>query len=217
VLRRVAEAIVYDPRVEPGGAATRSEEYAERLLRLQTAGWKRWLDVQAIFRWNLQRLDPGFTLEVGCGIGRNLANLAGRGVGVDTNEHCVRMACARGFAAFTPEDFRRSVYCQPRRFDALLLSHVAEHMTEDQVIALLEGYQPFVRPAGLLILETPQEAGFRSDPTHVQWMDFERLHRIERRLGFQPGRSYSYPFPRWAGRLFRYNQFVAVSRKPAAE
>jgi SAM-dependent methyltransferase len=204
-------------RVEPGGAATRSEEYAERLLRLQTAGWKRWLDVQAVFRWNLQRLVPGFTLEVGCGIGRNLANLSGRGVGVDTNEHCVRMARARGFAAFTPEDFRCSVYSQPRRFDALLLSHVAEHMTEDQVIVLLEEYRAFIRPAGLMILETPQEAGFRSDPTHVEWMDFERLHRIERRLGFQSERAYSYPFPRWAGRVFRYNEFVAVSRKPASE
>ena len=47
------------------GAATRGEDYAQRLVRLQMAPWKRWLNVQAPFRWNLTRLRPGFTLVVG--------------------------------------------------------------------------------------------------------------------------------------------------------
>jgi SAM-dependent methyltransferase len=208
------KVVVYHCAVESDGA-TRTEEYAERLVRLQTTRWKRWLDVQAVFRWNLRRLNPGFTLEIGCGIGRNLANLAGHAVGIDTNEYCVRTARARGFAVYTPDDFSRSPDCLPGRFDSLLLSHVAEHMTEDAVVALLGQYEPLLRPSGLLIVETPQEAGFKSDPTHVQWMDFDRIHRIEGRIGFHSARAYSYPFPRWAGRLFKYNEFVAVSRKPS--
>ena len=47
-------------------------------------------------------------------------------------------------------------------------------------------------------------------------MDFIRLARIADRLGFQPERSFSFPFPRWVGRFFRYNEFVVVSRKPAS-
>src|SRR5436853_7487948 len=95
------------------------ERYAERLVRLQTARWKQWLDVQAPFRWNLRRLDPGFTLEIGCGIGRNLLHLPGQSVGVDTNAHCVRAARARGLNAFTPDEFRRSAeYNRPAPFDA---------------------------------------------------------------------------------------------------
>jgi 2-polyprenyl-3-methyl-5-hydroxy-6-metoxy-1,4-benzoquinol methylase len=203
------------PGMEPAGQATSTEEYAARLIRLQTTWWKRWIDVQAPFRWNLRRLDPGFTLDIGCGIGRNLQHLNGHGVGVDTNEHCVRAARGRGLTAFTPEEFRKStVFNQPGRFDSILLAHVAEHMTEEQVVELLRAYEMFVRPGGRLILITPQAAGFRSDSTHVQFMDFARLTRISARLGFQPERAFSFPFPGWVGRLFTYNEFVVVSRKP---
>ena len=97
------------PRMDrPGGTGT--EQYADRLVRLQTARWKRWLDVQAPFRWNLRRLDPGFTLEIGCGIGRNLLHLRGQSVGVDTNAHCVGAARGRGLTAFTPEEFRHDAH-----------------------------------------------------------------------------------------------------------
>ncbi|HSL21785.1 MAG TPA: class I SAM-dependent methyltransferase [Vicinamibacterales bacterium] len=204
--------------MEPAGAATRGEDYAERLIALQTARWKRWLDVQAPFRWNLRRLRPGFTLDLGCGIGRNLQHLGGRGVGVDTNEHCVRAARARGFIAFTPSEFRRSTeFNRSGRFDSLLLAHVAEHMAEEQVLALLREYESLVRPEGRLILICPQEAGFRSDRTHVEFMDFERLSRVSGRLGYTVEHAYSFPFPRFAGPLFTYNEFVVVSVKPRAD
>ena len=197
--------------------ADADREYAARLVRLQTARWKQWLGVQAPFRWNLRRLNPGFTLEIGCGIGRNLLHLGQRGVGVDTNEHCVRTARARGLTAFTPDDFFRTTeYNTPQRFDTILLSHVAEHMTEDEVVGLLQLYEPLLRNDGRAILIAPQEAGFRSDPTHVELMDFDRLSRISRRVGFEVERFFSFPFPRWVGRVFTYNEFVVVSRKPAA-
>jgi 2-polyprenyl-3-methyl-5-hydroxy-6-metoxy-1,4-benzoquinol methylase len=202
--------------MDPAGVATHGEDYAERLIKLQTARWKRWVDVQALFRWNLRRLDPGFTLDIGCGIGRNLLHLPGHSVGIDVNEHCVRAAKGRGLTAFTPSEFRRSAeYNRPGRFEAILLAHVAEHMTEEQVVSLLQEYEALLRPGGKLILISPQEAGFKSDRTHVQLMDFTRLARISRRMGCLPERSFSFPFPRWVGRVFTYNEFVVVSRKAA--
>lgn len=134
---------------------------------------------------------------------------------MDTNEHCVRAANARGFVAFTPDAFQASEYRRPGRFDSILLAHVAEHMTEDHVVALVQEYETLLKPDGRLIVMTPQEAGFRSDSTHVELMDFARLTRISERLGFTVERRFSFPFPRWAGRLFTYNEFVVVSRKPA--
>ena len=194
--------------------ADADREYAARLVRLQTARWKQWLGVQAPFRWNLRRLNPGFTLEIGCGIGRNLLHLRGSAVGVDTNEHCVRFARTRGLIALRPAEFRQSAdYNRPGRFDSILLAHVAEHMTEPQAVALLQEYQPLLRSGGQLILLAPQEAGFRSDATHVTLMDFAALRRIAGRVGCRPVRSYSFPFPRVMGRWFTYNEFVVVGRK----
>jgi hypothetical protein len=46
-------------------------------------------------------------------------------------------------------------------------------------------------------------------------MDFAALARICGRLGFHPVRTFSFPFPRWAGAVFTYNEFVVVGAKPA--
>jgi len=192
---------------------TRARRYTERLVRLQGAPWKRWLDVQAPYRWNLRRLRPGFTLEVGCGIGRNLRNLGGHGVGLDHNPHSVQEARRAGFRAFTPREFQASELARPQAFDSLLLSHVAEHMRREPLLALLREHLEYVRSGGLLIVQTPQERGFRSDPTHVEFMDLAYLRGVADELGLGRVRDFSFPLPRLFGRAFVYNEFVSVSRK----
>ena len=194
---------------------TEDENYTARLLAKEAAWWKRLLDAQAPYRWNLNRLRPGFTLDLGCGIGRNLVNLNGNGVGVDHNAHSVEQARSRGLRALTPDEFQESSFNAAGSFDSLLLSHVAEHMTEAEVIALLKSFVHLVKPGGQVIIITPQEMGYRSDPTHVQFMDFESLKRISRESGLAFVKDYSFPFPRAFGRFFKYNEFVSVSMKLA--
>ena len=80
-------------------------------------------------------------------------------------------------------------------------------------MALIERYRALVKPGGQLILIAPQEAGFATDPTHVEFLDFGRLRRIASQAGFEPSRWFSFPLPRWAGRLFTYNEFVLVGTK----
>lgn len=193
---------------------TDDSRYTERLLRGETTWWKRWLDVQAPYRWNLRRLEPGFTLDIGCGIGRNLAHLRGQGVGVDHNAASIALARKRGLLAFTPDEFQATEYHRPERFDALLLAHVLEHLPGPAAVELVRGYAPLLKRGGKLILVTPQEAGYRSDPTHVEFVDLATLERLIRAVGFQPVRGYSFPFPRPVGKLFTYNEFVAVGLKP---
>jgi hypothetical protein len=64
-----------------------------------------------------------------------------------------------------------------------------------------------------MILITPQERGFASDPTHVEFVDFAALREVTVAIELRPLRSFSFPFPRALGRLFIYNEFVSVSLK----
>jgi SAM-dependent methyltransferase len=192
---------------------TRDPKYTARLLAAQSAWWKRALDVQAPYRWNLQRLDPGFVLDVGCGLGRNLINLRNNGVGIDHNSDFVEIAKSRGLSAFTPEEFEASSFNVADSFDSILSAHVAEHMTLQEAVDLLSRYLYLLKPGGKVIVITPQEAGYRSDPTHIQFMDFEVLRRIASEAGLMPVKEFSFPFPRIFGRLFKHNEFVSVSEK----
>jgi hypothetical protein len=116
-----------------------------------------------------------------------------------------------------PANFLASPYARPGRFDALLCAHVAEHMHFDEARALLAGYLSYLRIGGRLVLITPQEAGFRSDPTHVEFFDLAALDRLTTALGLRVKSAYSFPFPRSVGRVFKYNEFVLVGEKPDPE
>jgi 2-polyprenyl-3-methyl-5-hydroxy-6-metoxy-1,4-benzoquinol methylase len=194
---------------------TRDEQYSKRLITKEGVWWKRLLDVQAPYRWNLRRLNLGFTLDIGCGLGRNLAHLDGNGVGIDHNSTSVDIAKSRGLIAYLPEEFERTEHNQPARFDSILIAHVLEHMTEQEAGELLGRYVPLLKPGGRAVLITPQERGFRSDPTHVEFLDFDGLRRVAEAAGLVAERAYSFPFPRPAGKVFTHNEFVFTSTKPA--
>src|SRR3979409_2582921 len=105
--------------------------YAQRLAARQGSGWKRW--VPNPYRWYLRHLQLGRVLEVGCGVGRNLGYLAGAGLGIEPDAQAVAICRERGLAVFTPDEFEAA----PASFDALLLSHVVEHMALAAALALV--------------------------------------------------------------------------------
>ncbi len=63
------------------------------------------------------------------------------------------------------------------------------------------------------MIVTPQEHGFRSDPTHVEFMDFVCVAVIVEALGLELVKQYSFPLPRPFGRVFKYNEFVTIACK----
>ena len=198
----------------PDTPGTAGEDYARRLQSREGAWWKRALDVQAPYRWNLRRHDLGRTLDVGCGIGRNLATLGPGSVGVDHNAASVAIARSRGLDALTVEEWERSELRREEAFDGLLVAHVVEHMGPDDARALLRAYLPYLRPGGRVLMICPQERGYASDETHVRFTDGDALATLARDVGLVADGWSSFPFPRWAGRAFTYNEFCATSTKP---
>ncbi|WBB90931.1 methyltransferase type 11 [Verrucosispora sp. WMMC514] len=197
-----------------GPADTQSESYTQRLRRLSGARWKRWLDVQAPYRWNLRRLKLGRTLDVGSGLGRNLVNLGPGAVGVDHNPTSVAHSRALGLEAYTAAEFFRSKYARPDTFDSLLAAHLLEHLPVEQAREVVAGYLPFVRSGGRAVFITPQERGYRSDASHVRFVGFDETAQTCQDLGLTVLRQYSFPFHRAAGTVFTYNEFVTVARLP---
>ncbi|WP_217651737.1 class I SAM-dependent methyltransferase [Mangrovactinospora gilvigrisea] len=199
---------------EPDTLSTAEAAYTQRLITSERSGLKRLLPTQAPYHWNLRSLGLGGirVLDIGCGIGRNLAVCGAGSVGVDHNPSSVAAARARGLVAFTADELigRGGV----GRFDALLCAHVLEHLTETDGTALLASYLPMVRPGGLVVLITPQEAGFASDPTHIRFVDADALRAIASRAGLEELHNYSFPLPRRTGRVFRYNEFVYAGTVP---
>lgn len=195
---------------------TEGSDYTRRLTTQSGRRWKRLLDVQAPYRWNLRRQHLGRTLDVGCGIGRNLVALDTGSVGVDHNPSSVAVARSRGLSALTVDDWQRRSDSFRHAFDSLLLAHVIEHLPRQEARDLLLDYLPALRPAGRVMFICPQERGYRSDPTHVEWTTGEDLQALAEDVGLRPRRWKSFPFPRTTGRLFRYNEFTLIADKPAA-
>ncbi|ODU01205.1 MAG: methyltransferase type 11 [Pseudonocardia sp. SCN 72-86] len=199
-------------RAVAGEGDTTSTAYSERLVSLSGARWKRLVDVQRPYRWNLRRLiGQRRTLDVGCGIGRNLANLPAGSVGVDHNATSVEMCRRNGFEAETSADFLARTPEDTAPFDAMLVAHVVEHLDEGTAADVIRPYLAYVRPGSPVVLICPQERGFASDSTHTVFTDHDALRALVGELGLTFRREFSFPLPRFTGKAFTYNEFVTVA------
>jgi len=196
-------------------APTAGLAYAERLAAMQNVWWKRLLHVQAPYQANIRHFRLGRAIDVGCGIGRNLKSLAPGSVGVDHNPYAIEVARRTGVAAYTDDEFFANPdLTKPASFDGMLVAHVIEHLTPADARTILGSYLDLVRPGGRVALITPQERGYHSDETHITFTGFTELRSLADDLGLTTLRTSSFPFPRFAGKAFVYNEFVLLAQRP---
>lgn len=192
---------------------TEGADYAERLVRKQTVWWKKLLRVQAPYQWNLRRQGLGRTIDIGCGIGRNLETLGAGSIGVDHNAEAVAVARADGHEAYTVAEFEQAQF-ELESFDGLLTAHVIEHLDPATGLEVMRSYLPYLRSGGKAFFVCPQERGYDSDPTHVRFTTGDDLAQLARDLGLVPQEPFSFPFPRSTGKAFIYNEFCLLAVKP---
>lgn len=190
------------------------ESSAARLASAVRTGWRAAVHPQRLYQRNVRRVCTGRVLDLGCGVGRHLAQLDPTSVGVDIDRAALSLARARGLTALTPDELARSGHLQPDAFDTLLCSHVLEHLDHDDALDLVATHLPFVRRGGRVVIICPQARGQRRDPTHVTYLPADRLVELLTRAGAVVDRVRSFPLPTVAGRWFTHNETVVVAHVP---
>jgi 2-polyprenyl-3-methyl-5-hydroxy-6-metoxy-1,4-benzoquinol methylase len=190
--------------------STESKEYAHYLIKNQSS-IKSWF-FQGPYRTHLKGLRLSRVLDVGCGAGRNLKALSPESVGIDHNPMLVEACIAKGLNAFSTEQFLRNQSKHIGQFHSILISHVAEHMSQSEFVQMLSTYKKFLSPGGRVVVICPQEKGYETDSTHVHFMDFESIQKSLKMADFTIASRYSFPFPRWVGKWFPFNEFVVIGR-----
>lgn len=111
---------------------------------------------------------PMIVLDVGCGYGRTLKALKSAGIdgiGVEINPDIVAANRAAGLSCFTPKDFSG----QSIQADLIIMSHVIEHFSPDDLLKFINEYLDLLKPEGHLLIATPLlTSRFFDDFDHVK-------------------------------------------------
>ena len=113
-------------------------------------------------------------LDVGCGYGRNIKllnkNKFNNIVGIEVNEEILKKNRKNGLLCYTPDDFLNNF--KREEFDVILMSHIIEHFSYNDLKFFLDKYLEFLKKDGRLIIVTPlMTKFFYKDFDHVKPYD----------------------------------------------
>ncbi len=159
---------------------------------------------------------PRTLVEIGCGDGALLAELAGRGLapvldGFELSPPAAELARARGVARRVEVFDGLDVPAEDASYDLAVLSHVLEHVPEPMVLL-----REAARVAPAVLVEVPLEdnrSAARDEKReeaarigHVQFFDRAAVHALLRVAGLTPAAELSDPLP------YAHHAFFASSR-----
>lgn len=132
-------------------------------------------------------------LDIGCGFGETMGYFTNRncdayGIDVDTNLERVRKKFKYNLKVglFSPKFYKKSF------FDYVIMDQVIEHVTDP--LATLQGVKTVLKPGGILIMSTPNFAGFGAKffgersilwhtPYHLQYWQKEVMQAAAKKAG----------------------------------
>jgi len=142
-------------------------------------------------------------LDVGCGNGANMCLLAQRGhrvVGITLSEAEAHLVASQGFECHVADIAEAEPPFPAQSFDALLFSHVLEHLAWPETV--LRRYGRVLRPGGGVYVALPNvlhivlrwqflRGRFRytemglMDRTHLRFFDFDSARKLVEQAGFE--------------------------------
>lgn len=142
----------------------------------------------------LDSTGDGPVIDVGCGRGEWLAMLAESGVaayGVDINKVVVDRCTDQGLDVREGDALAHLREIPAGSARAITSFHVAEHLSLDTLVGLVDAALVALQPGGLLIFETPNPtnvnvgaASFYLDPTHLKPLHPQFLQFLVTQRGF---------------------------------
>jgi SAM-dependent methyltransferase len=153
-------------------------------------------DVAGGFVRDFPWVPGGALLEVGCGDGRFLANMRGRGwrvMGIEPDPAAARVARER-YGVEVAVGALEDAALPAASVDAIALTHVLEHVHEP--MALLQECGRVLKPAGRLVVETPNAQSWShrlfgsawrglEPPRHLFLFSPASLHACAQKAGLQ--------------------------------
>ncbi len=134
------------------------------------------------------------TLDLGCGRGEWLELLVEQGFsarGVDLDKGMLAACHERGLSATLQDAIEALNACPDESIAVLSAFHVVEHIPFETLLTLVKEAFRVLKPAGLLILETPNPenltvgtANFYTDPTHERPVPSPLLSFLPEYAGF---------------------------------
>ncbi|MDB5103989.1 MAG: hypothetical protein JWP91_1678 [Fibrobacteres bacterium] len=161
------------------------------------------------------------TLDYGCGTGFMTEHLLDKGykvTGLDFSRESVRGVDQKfkGRDGFEGAFFVDDVLAQKKRFDAILIFEVIEHLTDEQLEVTMRNLKTLLEPGGVVIMTTPNDERL-SDLNifcpgcdsvfhrwqHVRSWSVQSLSALMKGNGFQVERAFTTNFSLSYRRSFR--------------
>lgn len=204
--------------------------------------WSSEEDVRSTQRRHLRyfRGLSGPVLDLGCGRGTMLELLQASGVaayGVDLSSEVVKQCGNRGLRVQHADALEHMQSLTADTLEGVYCSHVIEHLPPLQAIELIHEIGRVLKPAGVVVLVTPNAKDLRLnerfwlDPTHVRPYPAKLIRRLLEQGGFQIQRVTCDPeaSPNWVVAIAKWilwawfigfmftGDLVVVAKRPGAK
>lgn len=153
---------------------------------------------------------------MGCGFGEFLNFCASRkykAIGVDSNLQMVAECRERGLNVLIDNICELSSI-KGQEYDNIICDNVIEHLDPKGIKAFFERICEVLRINGIFVCIVPGKVGFRKDPTHVTYTDYESIESLIKNLPVRITKYYYHPFKSNLVNTFLYlNMQVFVMTK----